>query len=79
MIRKSDQSRQGHIVNISRTSSVTCPVTMTERFIAKANSPAEGFLICRLIRTKAGLTSTSLGISYTRARLFKARLVLILD
>ena len=40
--RKNDQFRQGHIVNIARTSSVTCPVTMTERFIAKANSPGEG-------------------------------------
>ena len=34
--RKNDQYREGHVVNISRTGSITCPVGMTERFIAKA-------------------------------------------
>ena len=65
--KRKNKFRQGHIVNIARTSSVTCPVAVTDRFIAKANRPGEGFLVCRLIHTKASLISSSLGISYTRA------------
>lgn len=64
--RKNDQFRKGHIINLNRTGNVTCPVVMTERLIAKAKAPSDGHLICRVVRTKAGLKSSPLGISYTR-------------
>ena len=65
--RKNDQYREGHVVNIARTGSLTCPVGMTERLIAKAQCQDDGHLICRVVRSKKGLRACPSGISYTRA------------
>ena len=55
--RKNDQFRKGHVISLSRTGNVTCPVIMSERLIEKARLLPHGHLICRLVSTKTGLKS----------------------
>ena len=43
--RENDQYREGHVVNISRTGSITYPVGMMERFISKAHIKDDSHLV----------------------------------
>ena len=69
--RKNDQLRQGHTVFIARTGNDTCPVSVTERYIAMlgiSNVPSHP-LVCGFKRSKqSGLKPTDKAISYTTIR-----------
>ena len=68
---KTDQLRKGNEVLIARTVNITCPVTMTEKYLVKANITADSEYVFRpLFRTKktCGLIKTNKKLSYTRFR-----------
>ena len=68
---KTDQLREGHIVHISKTYGLSCPVYWTDKYLKATNliTQPESYLICRLAKTKHG--HNALGkhpLSYTRIR-----------
>ncbi|XP_041466301.1 uncharacterized protein LOC121416849 [Lytechinus variegatus] len=69
--RKNDKYRQGHTVFIARSGNPTCPVAMSERYIAMlgiSDKPSHP-LVCGFKRTKRhGLKPTSKPLSYTTVR-----------
>ena len=70
---KTDQHREGHIVDISQVSSECCPVKFLEKYLQKRNieisKDGETPLIGRIFKTKKGhRISKTQGISYSRIR-----------
>ena len=68
---KTDQYRDGAWVVIARTSSKTCPVAMTERYVQLAgiSGSSDLNLFRGIVRTKNGIKlRTQGGLSYTRMR-----------
>ena len=75
---KTDQYRQGDSVIVARTNTVSCPVSMLERYYAMAalSKQSKLCLFCGIVVTKSGECLRSQGsLSYTRLRqLFLAKL-----
>ena len=68
---KTDQLRDGAWVTIARTSTKTCPVQMTERYVklAKISSSSDLPLFRGIVHTKKGIQLRKQGgLSYTRMR-----------
>ena len=69
--RKNDQFRQGHSVYIARSSNISCPVGVCERYISMLDIKGKPShpLFCGFRRSKReGLKPTSKAISYSTAR-----------
>ena len=75
---KTDPYRQGNEVLISRTQSLTCPVSMLEKYMARIeiNSSSELFLFRGIVQTKEGERLRPSGsLSYSTVRvLFRKKL-----
>ena len=47
-VRKNDHRRQGHFVFIARSNKISCPVSVTEKLLAKLPVHPDQHLVCRL-------------------------------
>lgn len=65
--RKNDQHRNGNVITIARTNTPYCPVSLTERFIARANIPS-GPLFREMKAGKHGKVDLGEKLRYSSAR-----------
>ena len=63
--RKNDQHHQGYFVFIARSNEISCPVSITEKLLAKLPVHPDQHLVCRLSSSGSPLLSA---ISYSRVR-----------
>ena len=76
-VRKNDQRRQGHFVFIARSYKMSCPVSVTEKLLAKLPVHPDRHLVCRLSSSGSPLLSA---IGYSRVReIFRATLSLFVE